>query len=36
MIVNPGNFQAVISDKKKNNHTQEIIKIANKTVEVKS
>ena len=36
MIVNPENFQAVISDKKKNNHTRGIIKIANKTVEVKS
>ena len=30
MIVNPGKFQAAILDKKKNNHTQEIIKINNK------
>ena len=27
MIVNPGKFQAIILDKKKNNHIQEIIKI---------
>ena len=27
MIVNPGKFRAIILDKKKNNHTQEIIKI---------
>ena len=27
MIENPGKFQAIILDKKKNNHTQEIIKI---------
>ena len=26
MIVNPGKFQAIILDKKKNNHTQETIK----------
>ena len=36
MIVNPGKFQAIILDKKKNNHTQEIIKIDNKAVKVKS
>ena len=36
MIVNPGKFQAITSDKKKNNHTQEIIKIDNKVVKVKS
>ena len=36
MIVNPGKFQAIILDKKKNNHTQETIKIDNKAVKVKS
>ena len=36
MIVNPGKFQAIILDKKKNNHTQEIIKIDNNGVKVKS
>ena len=36
MIVNPGKFQAIISDKKKNNHTQEIIKIDKKIVKVRS
>ena len=36
MIVNPGKFQVITSDKKKNNHTQEIIKIDNKVVKVKS
>ena len=36
MIVNPGNFQAIILDKKKNNHTQEIIKIGKNVVKVKS
>ena len=36
MIVNPGKFQAIILDKKKNNHTQEIIKIDKKAVKVKS
>ena len=36
MIVNPGKFQAIILDKKKTNHTQETIKIANKAVKVKS
>ena len=36
MIVNPGKFQAIILDKKKTNHTQEIIKIDNKAVKIKS
>ena len=36
MIVNPGKFQAIILDKKKNNHTQEIIKIDKNVVKVKS
>ena len=36
MIVNPGKFQTIILDKKKNNHTQETIKINNKAVKVKS
>ena len=36
MIVNPGKFQAIILDKKKNNHTQEIIKIDKNAVKVKS
>ena len=36
MIVNPGKFQTIILDKKKNNHTQEITKINNKAVKVKS
>ena len=36
MIVNPGKFQAIILDKKKNNHTQEIIKIDTNVVKVKS
>ena len=36
MIVNPGKFQAIILDKKKNNHTQEIIKIGKNDVKVKS
>ena len=36
MIVNPGKFQAILLDKKKTNHTQEIIKIDNKAVKVKS
>ena len=35
MIVNPGKFQAIIPDKKKNNHTQEIIKIDKNAVKVK-
>ena len=35
MIVNPGKFQAIILDKKKNNHTQEIIKIDKNVVKVK-
>ena len=36
MIVNPGKFQAIILGKKKNNHTQEIIKIDTNVVKVKS
>ena len=36
MIVNLGKFQAIILDKKKNNHTQEIIKIGKNDVKVKS
>ena len=36
MIVNPGKFQTIILDKKKNNHTQEIIKIGKNVVKVKS
>ena len=36
MIVNPGKFQAIILDKKKNNHTQEIIKIDKNAVGIKS
>ena len=36
MIVNPGKFQAIILDKHKNNHKQELIKIDNKVVKVKS
>ena len=36
MIVNPGTFQAIILDKKKNNHTQEIIKIDKNALKVKS
>ena len=36
MIVNPGKFQAIILDKKKNNHTQEIIKFGSNVVKVKS
>ena len=36
MIVNPGKFQAIILDKKKNNHTQEKIKIGKNVVKVKS
>ena len=36
MTVNPGKFQAIILDKKKTNHKQEIIKIRNKAVKVKS
>ena len=35
-IVNPGIFQAIMLDKKKNNHIQEMIKIDNKPVKVKS
>ena len=36
MIVNLGKFQATTLDKKKNNHTQEIIKIDKNAVKVKS
>ena len=36
MIANPGKFQAIILDKKKNIHTQKKIKIDNKAVTVKS
>ena len=35
MIVNPENFQAIILDKKKNNHTQEILKIDKNAVKIK-
>ena len=35
MVANPGKFQAIILDKKKNNHTQEIIKIDKNVVKVK-
>ena len=36
VIGNPGKFQAIILDKNKNNHTQEIIKIGKNDVKVKS
>ena len=36
MIVNSGKFQAIILDKKKNNHTQETIKIDKNAVKAKS
>ena len=36
MIVNSGKFQEIILDKKKNNNTQEIIKIGKNDVKVKS
>ena len=36
MIVSPGKFQVIALDKKKTNHTQEIIKIDNKAVKIKS
>ena len=36
MIVNPGKFQAIILDKKKNDHTREIIKIGKNDEKVKS
>ena len=36
MIVSPGKFQVIVLDKKKTNHTQEIIKIDNKAVKIKS
>ena len=32
MIVSPGKFQVIALDKKKTNHTQEIIKIDNKEI----
>ena len=35
-IVNPRKFQTIMLNKKKTNHTQEIIKIDNKAVKVKS
>ena len=35
-IVNSGKVQAIILDKMKTNHTQDIIKIDNKAVKVKS
>ena len=35
MIVNPGKLEAIILDKPKHNHTQEIIKADNKAVKVK-
>ena len=36
MIVSPEKFQVIVLDKKKTNHTQEIIKIDNKAVKIKS
>ena len=36
MVLNPGKFKALISDQKKNNHAQKIIKIDHKFVKVKS
>ena len=36
MVLNPGKFKALISDQKKNNHTQKIIKIDHKFVKAKS
>ena len=35
MIVNPGNFQAIVLEKK-NDNTQEVMKIGNKAVKGKS
>ena len=36
MIVYPRKFQAIISDKKKNNHSQKIVNIDKNAVKVKS
>ena len=36
IIVNPGKFQAVILDQKKNNHTQEMIKLDKNAAKIKS
>ena len=36
MIVNPGNFQAIIIDKRKQDHTNEIFKIGSKEIKVAS
>ena len=36
MIINPGKLQAIVLDKNINNDTQEITKIDNKAVKVKS
>ena len=36
MIINPGKPQTIVLDKNINNYTQEIIKIDNKAVKVKS
>ena len=36
MIVNPGKFQAIIIDKRKQDHTNEIFKIASKEITVAS
>ena len=36
MIINPGNVQAIVLEKKKNDNTQEVLKIGNKAVKVKS
>ena len=36
MIVNPGRFQAIIIDKRKQDHTNEIFKIGSKEIKVAS
>ena len=36
MIVNPGKFQAIIIDKRKQDHTNEIFKIGSKEIKVPS
>ena len=36
MVVNPGNFLAIIIDRRKQDHTNEIFKIASKKIEVTS